>query len=152
MASDPEIHNWAQRALDKFNGTYSASDINLNALLHLYGIRDDGNDDPNLAIASHYLHCRYLSSVTYVVGGIIGTVLALGYDGAIKWIDTLVKAHWNKELVHKFGKGKTSVYDPKMLAWDFQGLSDGIGDFMLEWGNTTLYASKETGARFQLRP
>jgi len=41
VASDPEIHKWAQSALDKFNGTYGASDINLNALVHLYGIRDD---------------------------------------------------------------------------------------------------------------
>ena len=46
MANDAEIHKWAQRALDKFNGAYGASDINLNAVTHLYGIRDDGNDDP----------------------------------------------------------------------------------------------------------
>jgi len=27
-----------------------------------------------------------------------------------------------------------------MLAWDMQGLSDGLSDFMFCWGNTSLYA------------
>jgi hypothetical protein len=120
------VHDWAQKALDKYNGSYSASDVNLNATTYLYGLRDDGNADPALAAASHYLHCRYVGSRAYVVGAIIGTVAVLTYDGAVKFIDSLIKEYSSKELVHKFGKAPTSEFSATMIAWDMQGLSDGI--------------------------
>lgn len=151
-SSNDAVYTWAQSALDKYNGQYTASDINLNATTYLYGIRDDGNADPALAIASHYLHCRYISSKIYVAGAIVGFVLVLGYDGVVKAIDTLVKKYSSKELVHHFGKAPTSSFSPEMIAWDLQGLSDGVGDFMVCWGNTTLQASRSPGPKFQLRP
>ncbi len=152
MSDDAKIHEWAQRALDKYNGSYTASQICLNGVTYLYDIRNDGNSDQNLAIASHYLHCRYVSSTLFVAGAIVGFVAALGYDGAVKFIDGLLKEHWNKDLVHKFGKAPTSDFEPNMIAWDLQGLSDGVGDFAAEWGNTSLRASKAPGPKFQLRP
>ncbi len=146
--SHSEVHNWAQKALDKYNGGYNASDLNLNACTYLYELRDDGNADNALAIASHYLHCRYVSSRAYLIGAIAGLIAVLTYDGAIKFIDSLIKEYSSKELVHKFGKAPTSTYSNQMIAWDLQGLSDGIGDFMFQWGDTTLYASKYPRADF----
>jgi hypothetical protein len=134
--SNSDVHDWAQQALDKYNGGYSASDINLNATTYLYGLRDDGNSDLALAAASHYLHCRYVASMTYVVGAIIGTGLVLGYDGIWK----LIEKYSSSDLSYHFGKSPPSSFSPTMIAWDMQGLSDGVRDFMFCWGNVTLYA------------
>lgn len=146
--SHEEVHKWAQQALDKYNGGYTASEINLNAVTYLYGLRNDGNADNALAVASHYLHCRYVSSKVYLVGAIVGFLAVITYDGAIKFIDTLIKKYSSKELIYKFGKSPTSSWSPEMIAWDLQGLSDGIGDFMFQWGNTSLYASRQPRADF----
>lgn len=144
------VHQWAQQALDKYNGGYTASDINLNACTYLYGFRDDGNEDEALAVASHYLHCRYVASKTYVVGAIVGTLAVLGYDGLVKGIDTLIKEHSSKELVHKFGKAQTSSFSVEMLQWDFQGLADGVEDFIFCWGTTALTASRKPKSQLDL--
>lgn len=131
-----DVHDWAQKALDKYNGIYSASDINLNATTYLYGLRDDGNGDPALAVASHYLHCRYVGSKAYVVGAIIGTAAVLSYDGILK----LIEKYSDTELSHKFGKAPLSSFSIEMIAWDMQGLSDGVADFLSCFGNVTLTA------------
>lgn len=141
-----EVHDWAQKALDKYNGGYTASTINLNATTYLYELRDNGNADNALAVASHYLHCRYVSSKAYLVGAIAGFLAVMTYDGAVKFIATLIKEYSSKELVHKFGKSPTSSFSTEMIAWDLQGLSDGTGDFMFQWGNTTLYAAQQPRA------
>lgn len=146
--SHKDVHDWAQKALDKYNGSYGASDVNLNATTYLYGLRDDGDADAALAVASHYLHCRYVSSVMYLAGSIVGFVAVMGYDGVIKFIDTLIKKHSSKELVHKFGKAPTSEWSASMIAWDLQGLSDGNGDFLFQWGDATLYAAEQPRASF----
>jgi len=146
--SHQEVHDWAQKALDVYKGSYTASDINLNATTYLYGIRDAGNADQALAVASHYLHCRYVASKIYLVGAIIGFFAVLTYDGAVKFIDTLIKKYSSKELVHKFGKSPTSEWSATMIAWDLQGLSDGCGDFLFKWGETTLYASEQPQSGF----
>jgi hypothetical protein len=139
-----DVHDWAQKALDKYNGSYSASDINLNATTYLYGLRDDGNGDAALAAASHYLHCRYVASKAYVVGAIIGAAAVVTYDGIWK----LIEKNSNRELSHKFGKAPVSAYNSTMIAWDMQGLSDGVGDFMFCWGNVTLRAAYQPQSGF----
>ena len=63
------------------------------------------------------------------------------YDGAVKLIDSLIKKYSSKELVHKFGKAPTSTFSLTMIAWDMQGLSDGVGDFMYCWGDVSLTAA-----------
>ncbi len=82
-----DVHHWAQEALDKYNGGYTASVVNLNATTYLYELRDNGNSEIALAVASHYLHCRYITSQYYLPGAIIGTVAAAGYDGVWKLIE-----------------------------------------------------------------
>lgn len=134
--ANKDVHAWAQSALDKYNGQYNASTINLNATTYLYGLRNDGNNDIALAVASHYLHCRYAGSKIYIVGGVIGGVAALGYDGIWK----LVEQFSGRELSYRFGKAPVSKFNPTMIAWDAQGLSDGMADFMFCWGNANLYA------------
>jgi hypothetical protein len=134
--SNSDVHDWAQTALDKYNGSYSASDINLNATTYLYGLRDDGNGDAALAVASHYLHCRFVGSCYYLPGAIIGTSFVVGYDGILK----LIEQYSTKELAYKFGKAPLSKFNPTMIAWDMQGLSDGVADFMFCWGNVNLSA------------
>lgn len=146
------VYTWAQTALDKYNGGYNASDISLNATTYLYGLRDDGNGDPNLAAASHYLHCRYVAAQAYLVGAIVGFFAVVTYDGAVKFVDTLIKNNSSKELVYKFGQAPTSTFSADMIAWDLQGLSDGVGDFLSCWGTTTLNASRSPGPKFQVRP
>jgi len=133
--TNSDVHDWAQMALDKYNGGYGASDINLNATVYLYGLRDGGNADLALAVASHYLHCRYVASMTYVVGAIIGTVAVVDYDVILKLIEK-----YSGELAPRFGKAPVSPFSPWMIAWDMQGLSDGVADFMFCWGNVTLTA------------
>jgi hypothetical protein len=134
--SNSDVHDWAQQALDQYNGQYSASEINLNAVTYLYGLRDDGNSDIALAVASHYLHCRYVGSTAYVVGAIIGAGAVLAYDGIWK----LIEKYSGRELAHKFGKASLSPFNPTMIAWDMQGLGDGVGDYMFCWGAVTLTA------------
>ena len=148
---DTAVYTWAQRALDKYNGGYNASDISLNATTYLYGFRDDGNADPALAAASHYLHCRYVACRAYLLGAIIGFAMVLTYDGAVKFVDTLIKKYSDEELVHKFGKAPTSTFSADMILWDLQGLSDGVGDFLFCWGKTTLQASRHP-SEAHLRP
>jgi hypothetical protein len=132
-----DVHHWAETALDKFNGGYSASDINLNATTYLHELRDDGNADIALAVASHYLHCRYVGSKAYVVGAIIGAGAVLTYDVIRK----LIEKYSGRELSHKFGKAPVSSFNPTMIAWDMQGLGDGVSDFMFKWVNvSSLYA------------
>jgi hypothetical protein len=134
--SNSGVHHWAQEALDKYNGGYTASVINLNATTYLYELRDNGNSDIALAVASHYLHCRYITSKAYLLGAITGTVAVAGYDGVWK----LIEKYSSRELSHRFGKSPVSKFNPTMLAWDMQGLSDGVSDFMFCWGDTSLYA------------
>jgi hypothetical protein len=145
MAFDDNVNSWAQQALDQYNGGYSASDINLNACTYLYGIRDQGNADAALAAASHYLHCRYVASRIFTVGAALGVIAVLGYDGVLKAIDTLVKNYSSLDLIYHFGMAPTSTFSPFILAWDFQGLTDGCQDFIASWGNmrgnTSLTAS-----------
>jgi hypothetical protein len=142
--SNSDVHDWAQKALDKYNGGYSASDVNLNATTYLYGLRDDGNAGPALAAASHYLHCRYVGSKAYIVGAIIGSAAVLSYD--VIW--KLIEKYSKKELSYKFGKAPVSAFNPTMIAWDMQGLSDGVGDFMFCWGNATLSAPSYPQSNF----
>ncbi len=138
--SDLEIQRWAQKAFNKYNGGYSASDINLNAVDYLYGIRNEGNGNPSLAIASHYIHFRYIISRFPLVGDMIGGFAALGYDGLIKGIETIWKQYSPKQIVHQFGKAPTSTFSLEMIHWDIQGFNDGDMDFLCQWGNTYLYA------------
>src|SRR5262245_627737 len=98
--ANSDVHAWAQQALDKYNGEYSASVINLNATTYLYELRDAGNSDIALAVASHYLHCRYVGSKAYLVGASIGGAAALTYDGIWK----LIERFSGRELSHRFGK------------------------------------------------
>jgi hypothetical protein len=132
-----DVHHWAQEALDKYNGSYNASTINLKATTYLYDLRDGGNSEIALAVASHYLHCRYITSRAYLPGAVIGAVAAVGYDGIWK----LIEKYSSRELSHRFGKSPVSKFNPAMIAWDMQGLSDGLSDFMFCWGDTSLYAS-----------
>ncbi|HEU0175574.1 MAG TPA: hypothetical protein VFV58_15035 [Blastocatellia bacterium] len=131
-----DVHDWAQKALDKYNGGYSASDVISNAVVYLYRLRDDGNSDTALAVASHYLHCRYITSMYYILGWEIDANLVLAYDGILK----LIEKYSSIELAHKFGKIPASSFSPGMIAWDMQGLSDGMDDFKFCWGNANLYA------------
>lgn len=140
------IQRWAQKAFNKYNGSYTASEINLYAVDYLYGIRNDGDSDPSLAIASHYIHCRYISSQYPLVGDAVGAVAALGYDVVIKGIETIVKKYSSKELVHKFGQSPTSAFSPEMILWDIKGFSDGGMDFIKQWGKVSLYAPSSATA------
>ena len=112
-----------------------ASVVNLNATTYLYDLRDNGNSDIALAVASHYLHCRYITSKAYLPGAIIGTVAVVGYDGVWK----LIEKYLSRELSVRFGKSPVSKFNRTMLAWDMQGLSDGLSDFLFSWGYS-LYA------------
>jgi hypothetical protein len=141
MAFDDDVNTWAQSALDKYNGQYSASDINMNACTYLYDIRDQGNTDLALAAASHYLHCRYMASLSFSFGATVAAIASLGYDGVLKAIDTLVKKYCSFDLYSHYGMQPTSTFSPFILAWDFQGLTDGCLDFVTCWGNTTLTSS-----------
>jgi hypothetical protein len=149
--SNADVYKWAQEALDKYNGGYRADEILSNAVVYLYRIRNEGNADAALATASHYLHCRYVSSCGYVAGAMIGFIMAMAYDGAVKAVDTLIKKYSSKELVYQFGKAPTSSFSPLMLAWDLQGLSDGVKDFMTCFGNTTLTASRFPLSAFYIK-
>lgn len=142
--SHKDVHAWAQQALDKYNGEYSASDINLNATTYLYDIRNDGNSDIALAVASHYLHCRYVGSRAYVVGAIIGAGGVLVYD--VIW--KLIERYSKRELSYRFGKSPPSGFSGSMIAWDMQGLGDGVGDFMFCWGNVSLKAAHQPQSRY----
>jgi hypothetical protein len=134
--SNDDVHNWAQSALDRYNGSYSTTDILLNATVYLYGLRDNGNADPALAAASHYLHCRYVGAQAYVVGAIVGFVAVLAYD--VIW--KLIEKFSSSDLSYHFGQGPPSAFDPLMIAWDMQGLSDGVSDSLFSWGKPTLTA------------
>ena len=146
--TDSDVHDIAQGALDQYNGGYGASDINMNATVYLYRLRDTGNSDMALAVASHYLHCRWITSYAWIPGLGAGIAAVYSYDGAVKFIDTLVKKYSSQQLVHQFGKAPTSTFSTSMIAWDLQGLLDGMSDFMFEWGTRPFMLRSMHGQTF----
>jgi hypothetical protein len=140
--SDLDVYNWAQQALDKFNGTGAAHEVNFGACMYLIDIRESGNSDAALAAAQHYLHCRYVGSRAYVVGAIAGALASLGYDGIYKGVQELIQRYSDREIVYRTGRLPPSKFAKEILAWDMQGLSDGVADFMFTWGNASLVATR----------
>lgn len=146
LGNNIAIHDWAQKALDLYDDFPVHTHLNY-ATAFLYRLRDDGNADKNLAIASHYLHCRYYGCVTGVSPGLTmaGPIVALAYDGYVKFIESEIKNTLGFGFVPKLGKAPTSDFSVGMLAWDARGLSDGQSDSYFRWGKRKL-----TAARFSL--
>lgn len=142
MANHARVHDWAQKALNEFNGQYRTNEILEKAWGWTASARNMGNADHDLAVADHYMFCRMLAAKSGLFGAQLVGILALGYDGAYKALDTLVQRLGGGEVVFRTGNVPPSRFDKDTLRWDMQGLQDGCADVVLSWGKPTLGAPK----------
>jgi hypothetical protein len=137
-----KVHDWAQGAIDKFDTDVVHANLEY-AFGYLKGLRQAGNTELELAAADHYM---FLRMCCCWVGGTpllgVATIGALGYDGYIKFWDTLAKKALGSGLPITVGPTPTCPFSLWTLAWDLTAIPNGQEDFYFRWGVKKLHVPR----------
>lgn len=119
---DPiQIRNMVETALTLSTGSNAVDQLQ-DAWSHTRNLRENGAcDDPNLAIAEHYLYARFYVAENGYSGYAYMQVLITGYN--------VIKGVGGKGLLPETGKCKVTPYSDLDVAWSFRGADDGLDDY-----------------------